>query len=47
MLKEKGEGFIKKLAGQDIKQYALPALGMNELIVSGEVPLRLPPSTAT
>jgi iron(III) transport system substrate-binding protein len=39
MLKEKGEGFIKKLAGQDIKQYGLPALGMNELIVSGEVPL--------
>ncbi len=39
MLKEKGEGFIKKLAGQDIKQYGLPALGMNELIVSGEVPV--------
>jgi iron(III) transport system substrate-binding protein len=39
MLKEKGEGFVKKLAGQDIKQYGLPALGMNELIVSGEVPL--------
>lgn len=39
MLKEKGEGFIKKLAAQDIKQYGLPALGMNELIVSGEVPL--------
>jgi iron(III) transport system substrate-binding protein len=39
MLKEKGEGYIKKLAGQDIKQYGLPALGMNELIVSGEVPL--------
>ena len=39
ILKEKGEGFIKKLAGQDIKQYGLPALGMNELIVSGEVPL--------
>jgi len=39
MLKAKGEGFIKKLAGQDIKQYGLPALGMNELIVSGEVPL--------
>ena len=39
MLKEKGDGFIKKLAGQDIKQYSLPALGLNELIVSGEVPL--------
>ena len=39
MLKDKGEGFVKKLAAQDIKQYALPALGLNELIVSGEVPL--------
>ena len=39
MLKEKGDGFVKKLAGQDIKHYALPALGLNELIVSGEVPL--------
>jgi iron(III) transport system substrate-binding protein len=39
MLKVKGDGFIKKLASQDIKLYALPALGLNELIVSGEVPL--------
>ena len=39
MLKEKGEGFVKKLATQDIKHYALPALGLNELVVSGEVPL--------
>jgi len=39
MLKEKGEGFIKKLAAQEIKQHGLPALGLNELIVSGEVPL--------
>jgi ABC-type Fe3+ transport system substrate-binding protein len=39
MLKAKGEGFVKRLAGQDIKQYALPALGLNELIASGEVPL--------
>jgi iron(III) transport system substrate-binding protein len=39
MLKEKGDGFIKKLSGQEIKQYGLPALGLNELIVSGEVPL--------
>jgi iron(III) transport system substrate-binding protein len=39
MLKEKGEAFIKKLAAQDIKQHGLPALGLNELIVSGEVPL--------
>src|SRR5262245_7392633 len=35
----KGEGFIKQLAAQDIKMYGLPALGLNELIVSGEVPL--------
>lgn len=39
MLKAKGEGFVKRLADQDIKQYALPALGLNELIASGEVPL--------
>jgi iron(III) transport system substrate-binding protein len=39
MLKEKGEGFVRKLAAQDIKHYALPALGLNELLVSGEVPL--------
>jgi iron(III) transport system substrate-binding protein len=39
MLKVKGEGFVKKLAAQDIKLYGLPALGLNELIVSGEVPL--------
>jgi len=39
MLKQKGDGFVKKLAAQDIKQYALPALGLNELVVSGEVPL--------
>jgi iron(III) transport system substrate-binding protein len=39
MLKVKGESFVKKLAAQDIKHYALPALGLNELVVSGEVPL--------
>jgi iron(III) transport system substrate-binding protein len=39
MLKERGDGFIKKLAAQDVKQYGLPALGLNELIVTGEVPL--------
>jgi iron(III) transport system substrate-binding protein len=39
MLKAKGEGFVKKLAAQDIKLYSLPALGLNELIVSGEVPI--------
>jgi len=39
MLKTKGEGFVKKLATQEIKLYSLPALGLNELIVSGEMPL--------
>jgi iron(III) transport system substrate-binding protein len=39
MLKAKGEGFLKKLAAQEIKLYGMPALGLNELIVSGEVPL--------
>ena len=39
ILKAKGEGFVKKLAAQDIKLYSLPALGLNELVVSGEVPL--------
>ena len=39
MLKAKGEAYIKKLAAQEIKQYAIPALGLNELVVSGEVPL--------
>jgi iron(III) transport system substrate-binding protein len=39
MVKAKGEGFVRKLAAQDIKHYSMPALGLNELIVSGEVPL--------
>ena len=39
MLKVKGEAFVRKLAAQDIKHYSIPALGLNELIVSGEVPL--------
>lgn len=39
MLKTKGEAFVKKLAAQEIKLYSLPALGLNELIASGEVPL--------
>ena len=39
LLKVKGEAFVKKLAVQEIKHYALPALGLNELLVSGEVPL--------
>ena len=39
MLKAKGEGFVRKMASQEIKHYSMPALGLNELIVSGEVPL--------
>jgi ABC-type Fe3+ transport system substrate-binding protein len=39
MLRAKGEGFVRKLAAQEIKHYSMPALGLNELIVSGEVPL--------
>jgi iron(III) transport system substrate-binding protein len=39
MLRAKGEGFVRKLAAQDIKHYSMPALGLNELIASGEVPL--------
>jgi iron(III) transport system substrate-binding protein len=39
MLRAKGEGFVRKLASQEIKHYSMPALGLNELIVSGEVPL--------
>jgi len=39
MVKAKGEAFVKSLTAQDIKVYALPALGLNELIVSGEVPV--------
>ncbi len=39
MLRAKGEGFVRKLAVQDIKHYSMPALGLNELIASGEVPL--------
>lgn len=39
MLRVKGDAFVKKLAAQEIKQYSIPALGLNELVVSGEVPL--------
>ena len=39
MLRAKGEGFVRKLASQEIKHYSMPALGLNELIASGEVPL--------
>ena len=39
MLKAKGNAFLKRLAAQELKLYGLPALGLNELVVSGEVPL--------
>jgi iron(III) transport system substrate-binding protein len=39
MLRAKGEGFVKKLAAQENKLYSIPALGLNELVASGEVPL--------
>lgn len=39
MLRAKGEAYLKKLAAQEIKLYSIPALGLNELVVSGEVPL--------
>ena len=39
MLRAKGEAFLKRLASQENKLYSIPALGLNELVVSGEVPL--------
>jgi len=39
MLKAKGEAYVRKLAAQEIRLYRMPALGLNELVVSGEVPL--------
>ncbi len=39
MLRAKGEAFVKKLAAQESRLYSIPALGLNELVVSGEVPL--------
>ncbi|MGZ8443139.1 MAG: ABC transporter substrate-binding protein [Candidatus Binatia bacterium] len=39
MLRAKGEAFVKKLAAQEGRLYSIPALGLNELVVSGEVPL--------
>jgi iron(III) transport system substrate-binding protein len=39
MLRAKGEAFVRKLAAQEIRLYSIPALGLNELVVSGEVPL--------
>lgn len=41
MLATKGEGFLKNLALQNIKQYAMGALGLTDLIVSGELPLMI------
>lgn len=37
----KGENFLKSLAGQGIKQYSMGALGLTDLIVTGELPLML------
>ena len=39
ILRAKGEAFLKRLAAQENKLYSIPALGLNELVVSGEVPL--------
>src|SRR4030095_16843348 len=39
MLHAKGEAFVRKLAAQENKLYSIPALGLNELRASGEVPL--------
>ena len=39
IIKSKGEGFVKKLKGQDVTVHGVIGPGFNELIVSGEVPL--------
>jgi iron(III) transport system substrate-binding protein len=39
MVRSKGEAYVRKLAAQEIKHYSMPALGLNELIASGEVPI--------
>ena len=39
MIKSKGEGFMKKLKGQDVTIHGVSGPGFNELIVSGEVPI--------
>lgn len=39
MLVTKGDEFFKKLALQNVKQYTLGALGLTDLVVSGELPL--------
>jgi iron(III) transport system substrate-binding protein len=39
MIKSKGEGFVRKLKGQDVTAHGVSGPGFNELIVSGEVPI--------
>jgi len=39
MVKVKGEDFVRKLRGQDVVLQAVNSPGLNELIVTGEVPL--------
>lgn len=39
MLKAKGEGFVRKLREQEVMLLGVTGPGLNELIVSGEVPL--------
>ena len=41
MVTTKGEGFLKNLALQNIKQYTMGALGLTDLITSGELPLMI------
>lgn len=41
MLTTKGEGFLKKLALQNIRQYTMGALGLTNLVASGELPLMI------
>jgi len=39
IVKAKGEAFVRKLKGQDITLHGLSAIGLNGLIVTGEVPI--------
>ncbi|MBI2090680.1 MAG: extracellular solute-binding protein [Deltaproteobacteria bacterium] len=39
MLKAKGESFVRRLKEQDVRLYGVTGPGLNELIVTGEVPL--------
>ncbi len=39
ILKAKGEGFVKKLKGQDIRPHATTAAGLADMIISGEAPI--------